>query len=169
MNIFNILILVILFLCFGLACFLIFLKIKNRKIALFSYTGAAIFTILFAYSLLNVINSSIFKTNLSNVKFTRILNQESLVISGKIENLSNFVIKSCFMNLTISQKGRVGAEIFDAKNIKKANFKNNSISYVIEIANKMPANTFSNFSISIPFPVNFSAPEYYYTYECYKN
>ncbi|HED4558201.1 TPA: hypothetical protein SC798_001820, partial [Campylobacter jejuni] len=55
-TIFHIIAFIILLICFALICILIFLKVKQKEMALISYTIATIFTALLIYSIFLTIN-----------------------------------------------------------------------------------------------------------------
>ncbi|MCH5336534.1 MAG: hypothetical protein J1D99_03845, partial [Campylobacter sp.] len=58
-TIFHYLTLIILIICFSLICVIIFLKVKQKEIALISYTINVIFTAILTYSLFLTINNFI--------------------------------------------------------------------------------------------------------------
>lgn len=44
--------------------------------------------------------------------------------------------------------------------------QNTSVSYTIEIIDKLPGNTYKEFRASVPFPPSFDNPEFYHTLKC---
>ncbi|MFQ6342548.1 DUF2393 family protein [Campylobacter sp. VTCC 70190] len=165
-TLFHIIVFVVLILCFGLVCLLIFLKIKQREIALACYTIASIFTALLIYSIFLTINQFITQAELSKLTYTRDLRHESVIISGKVQNLTRFDIRKCYLMLSILNQKEVGAEIFKEQNLKNAQMKNTSVSYTIEIINTLPGHTYKEFSASVPFPPSFNNPQFYHTLKC---
>ncbi|TKX31348.1 DUF2393 family protein [Campylobacter estrildidarum] len=157
---------IILVICFILICVLIFLKIKQREIALTAYSISTIFTALLIYSVFLTINQFTIQANLSNLTFTRDLRNESVIVAGKVQNLTKFDIRKCYLMLNIFNKQRIGGEIFNDKNIRDAKMKNTSVSYTIEIIDKLPGNTYKEFSASVPFPPSFNNAEFYHTLKC---
>jgi len=165
-TIFHILSFFILMFCFSLACVLIFIKVKQREIALVSYTICTIFTAILIYSVFLTINQFITKASLERLNFTRNLRNETIIITGRVKNLSRFDIRKCYLYLNISNKKRVGGELFDNKNLKTAQMKNTSASYTIEIIENLPGNTYKDFNAQVPFPPSFDLPEFYHTLKC---
>lgn len=165
-TIFHILAFIILLLCFILICILIFLKIKQKELALIFYTITTIFTALLIYSTFLTINQFTTQANLSKLTYTRDLRHESVIISGKVQNLTQFEIRKCYLILSILDQRQVGAEIFNDKNIRNAKMQNTSVSYTIEIIDKLPGNTYKEFKASVPFPPSFNNPEFYHTLKC---
>lgn len=165
-TIFHILAFVILLLCFILVCILIFLKVKQKEFALISYTIATIFTALLIYSIFLTINQFTTQADLSKLTYTRDLRHESVIVSGKVQNLTKFEIRKCYLILSILNQQQVGGEIFNDKNIRNAKMQNTSVSYTIEIIDTLPGNTYKEFRVSVPFPPSFNNPEFYHTLKC---
>lgn len=165
-TIFHILSFILLLLCFALICVLIFLKVKQKEIALISYTIATVFTAILIYCVFLTINQCITQADLSKLTYTRDLRKESVIINGKVQNLTRFEIRKCYLMLTIMNQKQVGGEIFDDKNLRNAKMKNTSISHVIEIIDTLPGNTYKEFTVSVPFPPSFDNPEFYHTLKC---
>ncbi|EJH0055220.1 TPA: DUF2393 family protein, partial [Campylobacter jejuni] len=132
-TIFHIIAFIILLICFALICILIFLKVKQKEMALISYTIATIFTALLIYSIFLTINQFTTQADLSKLTYTRDLRHESVIVSGKVQNLTKFEIKKCYLILSILNQQQVGGEIFNDKNIRNAKMQNTSVSYTIEI------------------------------------
>ncbi|EFT8758242.1 DUF2393 domain-containing protein, partial [Campylobacter coli] len=103
-TIFHILAFVILLLCFVLVCILIFLKVKQKEFALISYTIATIFTALLIYSVFLTINQFTTQASLSKLTFSRDLRHESIIITGRVQNLTKFNIRKCYLMLSILNK-----------------------------------------------------------------
>ncbi len=165
-TIFHILAFIILLLCFILVCILIFLKVKQKEFALISYTIATIFTALLIYSVFLTINQFTTQASLSKLTFSRDLRHESIIITGRVQNLTKFNIRKCYLMLSILNKKRVGGEIFEKKNVRNAKMQNTSVSYTIEIIDTLPGNTYKEFRASVPFPPSFNNPEFYHTLKC---
>ncbi|HEH5496536.1 TPA: DUF2393 family protein [Campylobacter coli] len=165
-TIFHILAFVILIFCFILICILIFLKVKQKEFALISYTIATIFTALLIYSVFLTINQFTIQASLSKLTFSRDLRHESIIITGKVQNLTKFNIRKCYLTLSILNKKQVGGEIFDDKNVRNAKMQNTSVSYTIEIIDTLPGNTYKTFRAEAPFPPSFENPEFYHTLKC---
>ncbi|EAJ2880006.1 DUF2393 domain-containing protein [Campylobacter coli] len=165
-TIFHILAFIILILCFILICVLIFLKVKQKEFALISYTIATIFTALLIYSVFLTINQFTIQASLSKLTFSRDLRHESVIITGRIQNLTKFDIRKCYLILNILNKKQVGGEIFDDKNVRNAKMQNTSVSYTIEIIDTLPGNTYKTFRAETPFPPSFENPEFYHTLKC---
>lgn len=165
-TIFHILAFIILSLCFILICVLIFLKVKQKEFALISYTIATIFTALLIYSVFLTINQFTIQASLSKLTFSRDLRHESVIITGRVQNLTKFDIRKCYLMLNILNKKQVGGEIFDDKNVRNAKMQNTSVSYTIEIIDTLPGNTYKTFRAETPFPPSFENPEFYHTLKC---
>ncbi|XAK37591.1 DUF2393 family protein [Campylobacter coli] len=165
-TIFHILAFVILIFCFILICILIFLKVKQKEFALISYTIATIFTALLIYSVFLTINQFTIQASLSKLTFSRDLRHESIIITGKVQNLTKFNIRKCYLMLSILNKKRVGGEIFEEKNVRNAEMQNTSVSYTIEIIDTLPGNTYKTFRAEAPFSPSFENPEFYHTLKC---
>lgn len=165
-TIFHIIAFIILIICFALICILIFLKIKQKEMALISYTIATIFTALLIYSIFLTINQFTTQTDLSKLTYTRDLRHESIIVSGKVQNLTKFEIRKCYLILSILNQKQVGGEIFNDKNVRNAKMQNTSVSYTIEIIDTLPGNTYKEFRASVPFPSSFNNPEFYHTLKC---
>ncbi|ECV9671161.1 DUF2393 domain-containing protein [Campylobacter jejuni] len=165
-TIFHILAFIILILCFILICVLIFLKVKQKEFALISYTIATIFTALLIYSVFLTINQFTIQASLSKLTFSRDLRNESVIITGRVQNLTKFDIRKCYLMLNILNKKQVGGEIFDDKNVRNAKMQNTSVSYTIEIIDTLPGNTYKTFRAETPFPPSFENPEFYHTLKC---
>ncbi|EAI0690878.1 TPA: DUF2393 family protein [Campylobacter coli] len=165
-TIFHILTFIILILCFILICVLIFLKVKQKEFALISYTIATIFTALLIYSVFLTINQFTIQASLSKLTFSRDLRHESVIITGRVQNLTKFDIRKCYLMLNILNKKQVGGEIFDNKNVRNAKMQNTSVSYTIEIIDTLPGNTYKTFRAETPFPPSFENPEFYHTLKC---
>lgn len=165
-TIFHILAFIILILCFILICVLIFLKVKQKESALISYTIATIFTALLIYSVFLTINQFTIQASLSKLTFSRDLRHESVIITGRVQNLTKFDIRKCYLMLNILNKKQVGGEIFDDKNVRNAKMQNTSVSYTIEIIDTLPGNTYKTFRAETPFPPSFENPEFYHTLKC---
>ncbi|EDP3200853.1 DUF2393 domain-containing protein, partial [Campylobacter jejuni] len=151
-TIFHIIAFIILLICFALICILIFLKVKQKEMALISYTIATIFTALLIYSIFLTINQFTTQADLSKLTYTRDLRHESVIVSGKVQNLTKFEIRKCYLMLSILNQQQVGGEIFNDKNIRNAKMQNTSVSYTIEIIDTLPGNTYKEFRASVPFP-----------------
>ncbi|EDP4277145.1 DUF2393 domain-containing protein, partial [Campylobacter jejuni] len=123
-TIFHIIAFIILLICFALICILIFLKVKQKEMALISYTIATIFTALLIYSIFLTINQFTTQADLSKLTYTRDLRHESVIVSGKVQNLTKFEIKKCYLILSILNQKQVGGEIFNDKNIRNAKMQN---------------------------------------------
>ncbi|EOH9666684.1 DUF2393 family protein, partial [Campylobacter jejuni] len=132
-TIFHIIAFIILLICFALICILIFLKVKQKEMALISYTIATIFTALLIYSIFLTINQFTTQADLSKLTYTRDLRHESVIVSGKVQNLTKFEIRKCYLILSILNQKQVGGEIFNDKNVRNAKMQNTSVSYTIEI------------------------------------
>lgn len=167
LTIYHLLAFIIIIICFILICILIFFKIKHKEIALMAYTINTIFSALLIYSIFLTINQFTIQAKLDNLSYTRDLRNESVIINGKVENLTQFNIKKCYLMLNIFNKQHVSGDIFEDKNIRNAKMKNTSVSYTIEIINNLPGNTYKNFSASVPFPPSFSDVEFYHTFKCF--
>lgn len=165
-TIFHILAFIILILCFILICVLIFLKVKQKEFALISYAIATIFTALLIYSVFLTINQFTIQASLSKLTFSRDLRHESVIITGRVQNLTKFDIRKCYLMLNILNKKQVGGEIFDDKNVRNAKMQNTSVSYTIEIIDTLPGNTYKTFRAETPFPPSFENPEFYHTLKC---
>ncbi|EDP1927288.1 DUF2393 domain-containing protein [Campylobacter jejuni] len=165
-TIFHIIAFIILLICFALICILIFLKVKQKEMALISYTIATIFTALLIYSIFLTINQFTTQADLSKLTYTRDLRHESVIVNGKVQNLTKFEIKKCYLILSILNQQQVGGEIFNDKNIRNAKMQNTSVSYTIEIIDTLPGNTYKEFRASVPFPPGFNNPEFYHTLKC---
>lgn len=165
-TIFHILAFIFLLLFCVLVCVLIFLKIKQKEMALIFYTITIVFTSIIIYSIFLTINQFTTQAKLSKLSYTRELNNESLIIKGRVDNLTHFNIRKCYLYLNINNKKQVGQEIFDNKNLRNAKMRNTSISYTIEIVDSLPGNTYKDFTAVTPFPPNFDNPEFYHTLTC---
>lgn len=166
-TIYHLISIIILFLCFILVCAIIFLKVKQREIALALYTTNAVLSAIIIYSTLLTINQFTIQAKIGNITYTRDLRHESLIVSSKITNLTKFEINKCYLKLNIMNKPqKASSEIFEKKNMENHIKQNNSVSYTIEIANKLPGNTYKDFSVSVPFPAHFINVEFYYTLKC---
>ncbi|EAJ3490285.1 DUF2393 domain-containing protein, partial [Campylobacter jejuni] len=141
-TIFHIIAFIILLICFALICILIFLKVKQKEMALISYTIATIFTALLIYSIFLTINQFTTQADLSKLTYTRDLRHESVIVSGKVQNLTKFEIRKCYLMLSILNQKQVGGEIFNDKNVRNAKMQNTSVSYTIEIIDTLPGNTY---------------------------
>ncbi|HEC3336064.1 TPA: DUF2393 family protein [Campylobacter jejuni] len=165
-TIFHIIAFIILLICFALICILIFLKVKQKEMALISYTIATIFTALLIYSIFLTINQFTTQADLSKLTYTRDLRHESVIVSGKVQNLTKFEIRKCYLMLSILNQKQVGGEIFNDKNVRNAKMQNTSVSYTIEIIDTLPGNAYKEFRASVPFPPSFNNPEFYHTLKC---
>lgn len=163
---FHILAFVLLFICFILICVLIFLKFKQKEIALILYSINTIFMAILIYSVLVTISEFTTQASLSKLTYTRDLRHESLIVSGRVQNLTKYNIRKCYLHLSITNKKAVGGEVFADENLKNATMKNTSATYTIEIANKLPGNTYKEFSAKVPFPPSFDNAEFYHTLKC---
>ncbi|TKX32681.1 DUF2393 family protein [Campylobacter aviculae] len=166
LTIYHFLAFIILIVCFVLICILIFLKIKQREIALTAYTITTVFTALLIYSIFLTINQFTTQAKISNLVYTRDLRNESVIVTGKVQNLTKFDIRKCYLMLNIFNKQHVSGEIFSDKNIRNAKMKNISVSYTIEIIDKLPGSTYKEFSAKVPFPPSFNNAEFYHTLKC---
>ncbi|ALV94926.1 DUF2393 domain-containing protein [Campylobacter jejuni] len=165
-TIFHIIAFIILLICFALICILIFLKVEQKEMALISYTIATIFIALLIYSIFLTINQFTTQADLSKLTYTRDLRHESVIVSGKVQNLTKFEIRKCYLILSILNQKKAGGEIFNDKNIRNAKMQNTSVSYTIEIIDKLPGNAYKEFRASVPFPPSFDNPEFYHTLKC---
>ncbi|MBK1963806.1 DUF2393 family protein [Campylobacter novaezeelandiae] len=165
-TIFHLLAFIILFLCFILICIIIFLKVKQKESALLFYTINTIFSSLLIYSTFLTINQFTVKASIEKLNYTRDLRNENLIIKGKVKNLTKFDIKKCYLYLNMVDRKKANKDIFYEENLKKAKMKSDSVSHIIEIIDKLPGNTYKEFSATIPFPPSFSNPEIYNTLKC---
>ncbi|KAA6225173.1 MULTISPECIES: DUF2393 family protein [unclassified Campylobacter] len=150
-----------------IACVLIFLKVKTKKeFVLIAYTIATIFTAILIYSVFSMINQFITQADLIKLTYARNLKNESVIVSGRVENLTKYDIKKCYLHLTITNKKVTGGEVFDNKNIKSAQMKNTSAVYTIEIVDYLPGNTYKDFQAEVPFPPQFNIPQFYHILKC---
>lgn len=155
-----------LLICLILVCVIIFLKVKQKEFALILCTISVIFTAILTYSLFLTINSFVTKASISRLVYTRDLRHESLIISGRVQNLTRFNIRKCYLYLTIANKKQAGGEVFDNKNIRNAKMENTSVSYTIEIIDQLPGNSYKEFTANVPFPPSFTSPEFYHILKC---
>lgn len=166
-TIYHILSVIILFLCFVLICVVIFLKAKQKEVALVLYTINAVLSSIIIYSTLLTINQFTVKAKIGKITYTRDLRNESLIINSRVTNLTKFKINKCFLQINIINKPqKVSGDIFENKNLKNYTKQDNSISYTIEIVKDLPGNTYKDFSASVPFPADFINTEFYHTLKC---
>lgn len=165
-TIFHLISFVILILCFTLICFVVLLKVKDKIIALVINTVAFMITAIVIYSVFMTIYEITTQAELSRLTYTRILKNESLLVRGRVTNLTKFDIRKCYLHLNITNKRHVGGEVFENKNLKTATMENTSANYTIEIASQLPGKTYEDFSVEVPFPPSFTLPEFYHTLEC---
>ena len=149
-----------------LICVLIFLKVKQKEISLVLYSITTIFTALLIYSVFLTINQITTKAELSKLTYTRDLRNESVIISGSVKNLTKFDIRKCYLMLSIVNQKQAGGEIFNDKNLRNAKMQSVSVSYTIEIIDKLPGNTYKEFKATTPFPPSFTDAQFYHSLKC---
>lgn len=153
-------------LCLILSCILILFVIKNKTQAYILCTVALLIVTIVMYSLFLIIEEYTKQASLSLLSYSRNLRTESLIISGRITNETNFIINKCYLDLSIVDKRGSDSTIFDTKNAKKSTGEKNSVTYRIEIVRDLEGNTYKHFSASVPMPPQFINPEFYHTLEC---
>lgn len=151
-------------LIFALVCVLIFLKVKNLQNALVCYAINIVIICILLYSLFLSIEQYTKEASLSNVSFARNLRHESIIVNGRVTNLTQFALKSCYLDLTITDKVGGGQSAFDPK--AKVHKGSNSVHYNVLISNTLPGNTYKDFSVQVPLPPRFVNYEFYYLLNC---
>ncbi len=168
MNSFHILSCAGVFVLFALICVVIFWKIKNLQAALAFYFVNVIFSAILLYSLLLYVEEHTKQASISDVKYARNLRTESVLITGRVINITSYPINKCFLELTITNKVGGDSTAFDPKNRKNVqkSSSSNSVNYVVQITSLLPGNTYKDFSVSIPFPPQFIYAEFYHILKC---
>ncbi len=164
MTIFHYIIIFACLLGFIAGCVLIFLKAKNFHVALSFYGINILVSVIILYSLFMSVEQYTKQASLSNVIFKRNLRNESIIISGRVTNLTQFDISKCYLDLSILNKVGGGESAFNPNiEVKKGS---NSVHYNILIIDHLSGNTYKDFSVQIPFPPNFSNVDFYHTLNC---
>lgn len=115
---------------------------------------------------------------LDNVTQKKILLNESLVVTGQIQNIGKFTIGKCRLEVKLSNNsfdkfGGTDSPLFVTKSILDGLFKKNQISNEIEtsktfvIAEMLHQGEMRNFSISMRYPPSFSKPSLRYELSCH--
>ena len=168
MNSFHILSCAGVFVLFALICVVIFWKIENLQAALAFYFVNVVFSAILLYSLLLYVEEHTKQASISDVKYARNLRTESVLITGRVTNITSYPINKCFLELTITNKVGGDSTAFDPKNRKNVqkSSASNSVNYVVQITSLLPGNTYKDFSVSIPFPPQFIYAEFYHILKC---
>ena len=168
MNSFHILSCVGVFVLFALICVVIFWKVKNLQAALAFYFVNIVFSAILLYSLLLYVEENTKQASISDVKYARNLRTESVLITGRVTNTTQYPINKCFLELTITDKVGGGSTAFDPKSQKNVQRggASNSVNYIVQIISVLPGNTYKDFSVSIPFPPQFLNAEFYHLLKC---
>ena len=168
MNSFHILSCVGVFVLFALICVVIFWKVKNLQAALAFYFVNIVFSAILLYSLLLYVEENTKQASISDVKYARNLRTESVLITGRVTNTTQYPINKCFLELTITDKVGGGSTAFDPKSQKNVQRggASNSVNYIVQIISVLPGNTYKDFSVSIPFPPQFLNVEFYHLLKC---
>ncbi|TQR30997.1 hypothetical protein DMB92_07180 [Campylobacter sp. MIT 99-7217] len=167
MSIFHIVVCVVCIIAFCFLNVLIYLKTKKLQTAIACYSINALWTAILIYSLFLTINQYIKQASLSELRFARNLRTESIVISGRVTNLTEHPLNKCFLELTIVDKRGSSNEIFNpnAKNVPKSRTPG-KVSYNIQIVTSLPGNTYKKFSVQVPYPPSFVSAEFYHILNC---
>lgn len=168
MNSFHILSCVGVFVLFALVCVVIFWRVKNLQAALAFYFVNIVFSAILLYSLLLYVEERTKQASVSDVKYARNLRTESVLITGRVTNTTQYPINKCFLELTITDKVGGGSTAFDPKSQKNVQRggASNSVNYIVQIISVLPGNTYKDFSVSIPFPPQFMNAEIYHILKC---
>lgn len=166
-NTFHILACVGVIVLFAFLCLVIFLKVKNWQASIVFYFVNIVFAGILLYSLLMYVEEKTKQATLSDIKFARNLRTESVYITGRVTNMTQYSINKCFLELTITDKVGGDSRVFNPKNQKNVQKgSSNSVNYVVQIISGLPGNTYKDFSVSIPFPPQFMNAEIYHILNC---
>ena len=167
LSIFHIIVLVVFILIFILVCVLIFLKINDIKTAIAAYIANFTSIAIVTYSLFITIDDYMIQAEVSNVNFIRNLSTESATIRGRVTNKTNFLIRKCFLQVSVLNKVGSSGDIFARQpQIRRQKGASNRVSYNLLIANPLNANSYEDFSIQIPLPPRFERVEFYHSLTC---
>lgn len=166
MTIYHIIVALLLLLIFMGVCFLIYLKVQKLQSALACYAINLLATAILTYSLFMTIDQYTKQASLSDLHYSRNLRSESVVISGRVTNLTRFELQRCFLELTIVDKRGSPDDIFRSQGAAPRNSASNRVNYNLEIVKSLPGNTYKNFSVQMPFPPSFINAEFYHILKC---
>lgn len=161
---YHLLVCVLCMLIFALVCVLIFLKIKNLQNALACYAINIVVMCILLYSLFLSIKQYTKEASLSNVSFARNFRHETVIVGGRVSNLTKFALNKCYLDLTIANKVGGGQSAFDPN--VKVHKGSNSVHYNVLISDTLPGNTYKDFSVQVPLPPRFANYEFYYILNC---
>ncbi len=157
---------------------LLILRNESEKSPLQAILVTLLVFILIAGFSLYSLDSYTKVARLDNVSQKKILLNESFVITGQIQNIGNFTIGTCRLEVKLSNNsfdklGGTDAPLFVTKSILDGLFKKTPVANDIEttktfvIAEMLHKGEMRNFSISMRYPPSFSKPSLRYELSCH--
>lgn len=166
LNIFHILVFAGVIVLFAFICLIIFIYVSNWQGAIVLYFVNVVLSGILLYSLLMYVEEHTKQATLTDIKFARNLRTESVYITGRVSNITQYPINKCFLELTITDKVGSDGAVFNPKNQKNIQKGSNSVNYVVQIISNLQGNAYKDFSVSIPFPPQFINAEIYHILNC---
>lgn len=176
-TIIHILFLILFLLIFAGFGFLLIRKVSGAKSIV-----ATVFTLLISYLLVAVLTCFFIdeytkKAVITNLKYTRILMNESMQISGIITNVGGYDISSCTMDVRVinspSRLEGLSPDLFAPKGfwetflMKRRKFEISTVEESFKIAKGLKAGSARPFSVSVRYPTKFIDPSINHTLVCH--
>ena len=166
LNAFHITVIVIAILNFSLISLVIFLKVKNLQASIACYCINFFATLIISYSLFITIDEHTIRAEVSDVSFTRNLRTETVLVRGRVTNLTKYPIQKCYLKLSIVNKLGASDDVFKQNQVRNTQGQQNSVHYNLLISDTLEGHTYKDFDVRIPFPPGFTRAEFYHTTHC---
>lgn len=176
-TIIHIIFLILLLLIFGGIGFLALRKTKTIKSIILTAGSLFMLYLLIAVMACFFIDEYTKKAVISNIKYTRILMNESMQISGVITNVGNFDIRSCTLNVRVinspSKLEGLKPDLFVPKSswetflMKRRKFEISTVEESFVIGQGLKAGLARPFSVSVRYSPKFVSPSVSHFLSCH--
>ncbi len=162
--------LIILFIIFGLLCFVSFKTVEKKLFIPIVLTNFIAISMLAVFAMI-ALDKYTKKARIENFTQKRILRNETIVFRGIIRNIGKFTIGKCVLeiklvNNPVSSKKLGSGDVFkptSGLNFLKKDGKSSTVKEEFVIARDLKAKKFKTFTLTMAFPPYFSkASEYHY-------
>jgi len=171
----HIITLAILFIIFIILLILSFKETRKKVLAAMIFSNFLVISMLAVFSMF-VLDKYTKKARLENISQTRVLINESFVLTGMVRNIGKFDISKCILNVKLVNNAITGNKLngstvfkpnsgFDFFS-KKKNEKKSTIIKDFVIARNLKVGELRNFSVSMKYPPYFQNTSLVYKLRC---
>lgn len=173
----HIIFIVLLVAIFSATGFLIVIKQKNTKNIALIISGLIVSCLGLCVLSCLLLDEYLKVAKISNVKYTRVLMNESMQISAIITNVGNFDISSCTLSVRLANRpaklDNIKAEYFEQKGgfwenffRKRKTFEVSAVKEEFTIGENLVAKSARPFSVFVRYPTTFTEPKITYNLSC---